>query len=373
MMKGIITLILLCHAATAMKYRAESGYLLCSGSPNVPEYAVMGTLEGVLLFYIDINATKAKVTHDWLRELILKNTEQWEGVVKVFLDYRHILKHDTYSFNQQSGKTEGAPIIQQIIGCDWDNETNEVNGYVRYGNNGEDFISFDLDTKTWITLDAQAAAIKKEWDGDEARNVALKLDITTACPTWLKTFLTYGKSYLTRKDLPSVSLLQRTPSSPVTCHATGFYPESALIFWRRDGEEIHEGVDLGNILPNHDESFQMSVDLEVSSISPEDWRRYDCVFQLSGVQNGIVTELKKEAIKTNFRKKDTLSVVSIAVIATMAVVIVIITAALGSIAIKKKNDRAIPERSSTPPSDTISLRDSLTRSRDENDEDSILH
>ncbi|KAM4539285.1 uncharacterized protein PAE49_020181 [Odontesthes bonariensis] len=128
-----------------------------------------------------------------------------------------------------------------------------------------------------------------------------------------------------------------------------------MIFWRRDGEEIHEGVDLGNILPNHDGSFQMSVDLEVSSISPEDWRRYDCVFQLSGVQNGIVTELKKDAIKTNFRKKlDTLSVVSIAVIATMAVVIVIIAAALGSIAIKK-NDRSTLERSSTPPSDTISL------------------
>ncbi|KAM4539055.1 major histocompatibility complex class I-related gene protein-like [Odontesthes bonariensis] len=315
----------------------------------------METLEGVLVFYIDDNTTTAKVPHDWVRELIKENREQWEALGQSCLTYRHTLKDESDSFNQGSGQTEGAPIIQQIVSCEWDDETDKVNGYIRYGNNGEDFISFDLDTKTWITLDAQAVAIKKEWDGDEARNGFWELFLTTECPGWLKMSLTYGKSYLTRKDLPSVSLLQRTPSSPVTCHATGFYPESALIFWRRDGEEIHEGVDLGNILPNHNESFQMSVDLEVSSISPEDWRRYDCVFQLSGVQNGIVTELKKDAIKTNFRKKDTLSVVSIAVIATMAVVIVIIAAALGSIAIKKKNDRAILERSSTPPSDTISL------------------
>ncbi|KAM4539271.1 major histocompatibility complex class I-related gene protein-like [Odontesthes bonariensis] len=355
MMKGIITLILLCHAATAVKYFLELDDLLWSGSPNVPEYAVTGTVEGVLVFYIDIMDKTAKVTHDWIRELIKEHTEQWEALQEECLDYRHVLKHDTDSFNQDSGQTEGAPVIQKIHGCEWDNETNEVNGYVRYGNNGEDFILFDLDTTTWITLDAQAVAIKKEWDADEARNVDWKHYLTTECVMWLKIFLTYGKSYLTRKDLPSVSLLQRTPSSPVTCHATGFYPESAMIFWRRDGEEIHEGVDLGNILPNHDGSFQMSVDLEVPSISPEDWRRYDCVFQLSGVQNDIVTELKKEAIKTNFRKKDTLSVVSIAVIATMAVVIVIIAAALGSIAIKKKNDRDILERSSTPPSDTISL------------------
>ncbi|KAM4539266.1 major histocompatibility complex class I-related gene protein-like isoform 1-T1 [Odontesthes bonariensis] len=356
MMKGIITLILLCHAATAVKYRVEAGYILWSGSPNVPEYVVMGTLQGVLVYSIDINATTPKVPHDWMRELIKDNAEQWGAFREILLAYRHILKAETGRFNQDSGQTEGAPIIQQIIGCDWDNETDKVNGYMKYGNNGEDFITFDRDTKTWITLDAQAAAIKKEWDQNEARNADWEVIITTECPTWLKISLTNGKSYLTRKDLPSVSLLQRTPSSPVTCHATGFYPESALIFWRRDGEEIHEGVDLGNILPNHDESFQMSVDLEVSSISPEDWRRYDCVFQLSGVQNGIVTELKKDAIKTNFRKKlDTLSVVSIAVIATMAVVIVIIAAALGSIAIKKKNDRDILERSSTPPSDTISL------------------
>ena len=99
-----------------------------------------------------------------------------------------------------------------------------------------------------------------------------------------------------------MSLLQRTPSSPVTCHATGFYPDRALIFWRRDGEEIHEDVKHGEILRNHDGSFQMSVHLNVSSISPADWSRYDCVFQLSGVQN--VTKLNKDAIRTNFKKKE---------------------------------------------------------------------
>jgi len=74
-----------------------------------------------------------------------------------------------------------------------------VNGYIRYGNNGEDFISFDMDTETWIISDAKAEAIKKKWDGDEGRNVAWKLYLSTECPTLLKFFLTYGKSYLTRK------------------------------------------------------------------------------------------------------------------------------------------------------------------------------
>ncbi|XP_049895773.1 major histocompatibility complex class I-related gene protein-like, partial [Epinephelus moara] len=100
-------------------------------------------------------------------------------------------------------------------------------------------------------------------------------------------------------DLPSVSLLQKSPSSPVSCHATGFYPNSAMMFWRKDGEELHENVDRGEILPNHDGSFQMSSDLNVSSVSPEDWKKYECVFQLSGVKEDIVTKLNKAVIRTN--------------------------------------------------------------------------
>lgn len=96
-----------------------------------------------------------------------------------------------------------------------------------------------------------------------------------------------------------MSLLQKTPSSPVSCHATGFYPDRAALIWRKDEEELHEDVDRGEILPNHDGTFQMSVDLNLSSVTPEDWRRYDCVFQLSGVKDDIVTRLDKDKIRTN--------------------------------------------------------------------------
>ncbi|XP_031698474.1 BOLA class I histocompatibility antigen, alpha chain BL3-7-like isoform X2 [Anarrhichthys ocellatus] len=73
-----------------------------------------------------------------------------------------------------------------------------------------------------------------------------------------------------------------------------------MMYWRKDGEEHHEDVDHGEILPNHDGSFQISVDLILSSVAPEDWRRYDCVFHLSGVEDDIVTKLDKAQIRTNW-------------------------------------------------------------------------
>ncbi|XP_063755221.1 major histocompatibility complex class I-related gene protein-like isoform X1 [Eleginops maclovinus] len=67
------------------------------------------------------------------------------------------------------------------------------------------------------------------------------------------------------------------------------------MFWRKDGEELHDNVDQGETLPNHDGSFQMSVDLDVPA---GDWGKYQCVFQLSGVGDKVLV-LDSAEIKTN--------------------------------------------------------------------------
>ena len=94
-------------------------------------------------------------------------------------------------------------------------------------------------------------------------------------------------------------LLQKNPSSPVSCHATGFHPNRATLIWRKDGDDLHENVEHGEILPNHDGSFQMSVDLDLSSVKPEVWGKYECVFKLSGVKDDIITRLDKDRIRSN--------------------------------------------------------------------------
>ncbi|XP_056236550.1 saoe class I histocompatibility antigen, A alpha chain-like [Seriola aureovittata] len=95
------------------------------------------------------------------------------------------------------------------------------------------------------------------------------------------------------------------------------------MFWRKDGEDLHEDVDQGEILPNHDGTFQMSVDL--SSAKPEDWRRYDCVFQLSGVEDDIVTKLDKAVIRTNEEKPSNTTVPIITVVSVLTLILIAVT------------------------------------------------
>ncbi|KAL3971778.1 calcium-dependent secretion activator [Sarotherodon galilaeus] len=232
----------------------------------------------------------------------------------------------------------GVYTIQVFRGCEWDDETEEINIFTIFGYNGEEFIAFDKETETWTAATPEAEIPKQNLNGNKARIQDLKA-FSVTCPRLLKIYFNYAKSFLQRKVPPSVYLLQTSPSSPVSCHATGFYPNRAMMFWRKDGEEVHEGVVHREMLLNQDGTFQMHIDLNISSVTPEDWRRYDCVFQLSGIKEDVAIGLEKSLIRTNWGKSKNKSyevTTTIIVVAVVVLLVLIIIGAIGFAVYKKK-------------------------------------
>lgn len=93
----------------------------------------------------------------------------------------------------------GDHMVQQIIGCEWDDETNDFDGYIWYGNNGEDFIAFDMKTETWIASTERAETVKVEWDKNKLRNELRKNFLRRDCILMLQLALSFGKRFVTRK------------------------------------------------------------------------------------------------------------------------------------------------------------------------------
>uniref|UniRef100_A0A668VUD9 Ig-like domain-containing protein n=1 Tax=Oreochromis aureus TaxID=47969 RepID=A0A668VUD9_OREAU len=289
-------------SVSAVKHSLKYFYTASSQVPNFPEFVVVGMVDEVQMVQFDSNTMKAVSKQDWMNRNI--DEQYWERETGGFVSAQQVFKANIifyyffYLF-QRFNQTGGVHIVQRMYGCEWDDVTNEVDGYEQFGYDGEDFITFDLQTETWVAPKQQAVVTKHKWDSNKAFLTSVKNYYTQICPEWVKKYLNYGRSSLLRTVLPSVSLLQKSSSSAISCHATGFYPDRAEMMWRKDGEETHEGVEIGEILTNNDGTFQMSVNLDLRSVPAEDWRRYDCVFQFSGINENVTTTLDKTAIRTN--------------------------------------------------------------------------
>lgn len=85
-----------------------------------------------------------------------------------------------------------------MYGCEWDDETGDVDGFRQFGYDGEDFISLDLKTESYVAARQQAVITKHKWDNDEGLIAHQKNYHTKLCPDWVKKYLELGRSSLLR-------------------------------------------------------------------------------------------------------------------------------------------------------------------------------
>ncbi|XP_065326369.1 major histocompatibility complex class I-related gene protein-like [Pelmatolapia mariae] len=313
------------------------------GVPKISEHIVFAVVDDTEVFYCDASKKMFEPRQEWVKKMFDNNSQ-------LLLKYTHscfehqpkIFKNSISYWKQMLNQSEGVHILQAMTGCNVNENSGEVAGFLQIGFNGEGFFEFDPKTKTMIALKPELQVNEQMMNDYRDLVKYIENAISTIYPEELKIFLNYGSSSLKKTVLPSVSLLQKTPSSSISCHTTGFYPDRGIMFWRKDGEELHEDVDPGEILSNNDGTFQMSVDLKLSSVTPEDRQRYDCVFRLSAVNEHIITKLDKTAIRTNWGKTglccstekpaDTVTFISAAVIVLTVTIITVVA----FVAYKKK-------------------------------------
>nr|AKP95836.1 MHC class I antigen [Ctenopharyngodon idella] len=323
-MRSVVLLLLGAQLAYAGTHSLKYVYTGVSRGIDFPEFTAVGMVDDGQFMYFDSNSMKAVPKTEWIRQN--EGADYWDSQTQGLIGSHQTFKNNIQIAMEWFNQSKGVHVVQQMYGCSWDEETGDVDGFDEFGYDGEDFITLDLKNLRYITTKQEALITQVNWNNNKALLEGKKQYRAQICIEWLKKYLKYGEKTLKREVSPQVSLLQKTSSSPVTCHATGFYPSGVTITWIKNGQEHHEDVELGELVPNEDGTFQKSSTLRVT---PEEWKKnkYSCVVEHQGE-----TKEEKE-IRTN--GEDSISI-GIIVGALAAVVLLIVIGAAGYVVYKKK-------------------------------------
>ncbi|KAI2647587.1 hypothetical protein H4Q32_025462 [Labeo rohita] len=291
---------------------------------GIPEFSAVTTLDGRQIDYYDSEIKKpGKTIQKILTEGEIKKSNAWILSIMtfiIFFIYLPFVYSELHTFmttytgingqtvagipefsavttldGRQIDYYDSVHTYQRMYGCWWDDETEDSNGFDQHGYDGEDFILLDLKELRYITAVQQGLITMVNWNNNTNQLDFLKQYYQHDCVQWLKNFLILRKADSERRA-PEVSLLQKDSFSPVSCHATGFYPERATVTWLRNGQDHDEDVDVEGTLPNEDGTFQKTSTLNVP---PEEWKKnqYVCVVEHMG--KTIQKILTENEIKSN--------------------------------------------------------------------------
>ncbi|XP_016117577.1 BOLA class I histocompatibility antigen, alpha chain BL3-7-like isoform X2 [Sinocyclocheilus grahami] len=293
-MRHVLLLLLGAHLAYAGTHSLRYFYTGVSGDIDFPEFTAVGLVDEEQFTYFDSNTKRTVPKTEWIRQNV--EADYWDGVTQTFTGTHPTFKVDIQTLKGRFNQSAGVHSWQMMCGCEL-NDDGTKRGYWQYGYDGEDYVSFDKSTLTWTAAKDQAMITKHKWDADKAFGEYNKGYLENTCIEWLQKYVSYGKDTLERKVSPQVSLLQKSSSSSVSCHATGFYPSGVTISWMRNGQDHIEDVVLGQLIPNEDGTFQVTSTI---TVTPDELKnnKFSCVVEHQG--KTISSILTEDKIKTNY-------------------------------------------------------------------------
>ncbi|XP_049326223.1 H-2 class I histocompatibility antigen, Q9 alpha chain-like [Astyanax mexicanus] len=326
-MKSLVFLAFSLQLSSAVTHSHQYVYTAVTPGINFPEFTIVGMVDGQQINYYDSNIKRMIPGSDWVKKDGAVDPDFWNRNTQLAQGTQESFKVGVQTLMQRFNQSKGVHTVQIMYGCELDDDGTK-RGYRQDGYDGEDFVSLDLDTETWTAPTPQAVITKHKWDADVVFTKGRKNYLLNTCIDWLNKYVGYGRDTLERKVRPEVSVFQKDSSSPVVCHATGFFPKAVMISWQKNGEELHGDQDLRETTPNEDGTFQKR---SILTIPPKelDSDEYTCVIQHSSLEKEMVLKVSDRRV---------LSGVPVGVIigAVVAVLLLVVIGCAGVFIWKKK-------------------------------------
>ncbi|XP_032065656.1 major histocompatibility complex class I-related gene protein-like isoform X2 [Thamnophis elegans] len=256
---------------------------LSEHSQELNQFFIRGYLDDQPIIRFDSLTRKMEPLVPWVEE----------AEKEMFLPPEWVFRDDLDKLSKLDHHAGGRHTWQVNLGCEL-REDGSKRGFLHFGYDGMDFISFDQETLRWVTAQPQAKKVKEKWEEDPGWSRGNKDFLEKTCIECLQRYLSYQKEVLQRIEPPVGKVTHKVVDDSLEvlfCQAFGFYPKEIRSTWTRDGEVCQYETLLRNVAPNSDGTYYVLLSIE---IDPKERNRFRCYLEHEGLREPLVLALKEE-------------------------------------------------------------------------------
>uniref|UniRef100_A0A8C9USR1 Ig-like domain-containing protein n=1 Tax=Spermophilus dauricus TaxID=99837 RepID=A0A8C9USR1_SPEDA len=179
-------------------------------------------------------------------------TESWDTEIQELAEHSKDLKATLANINALQEQKGGSHSLQETWGCKTE-EDNHTRGFWDFHYDGEPFLSYHPETRSWkvepSSAQTLAMEVKNSWDADGIQSKVYQAHVQ-------------GELLSPAVNVTCAEALEDTIN--MTCWAFGFYPQNISVTWLQDGEPRSQGTQQSwGVFPYVNGTYQTWVSIRI--------------------------------------------------------------------------------------------------------------
>uniref|UniRef100_A0A8C3YIK7 Ig-like domain-containing protein n=1 Tax=Catagonus wagneri TaxID=51154 RepID=A0A8C3YIK7_9CETA len=255
---------------------------LSEPGPGLPPFLAVGYVDDQLFIRYDSRTGKAEPQAPWTAPL---DAQYWEKETEKQRTWK-IPWEILFFFHFDGIHT----ITQRMFGCEIQ-EDGRSTGFWQFGFDGQDHLSLDLETLSWVSAEPVAVRTKRWWETERCYAEYDKAYLESVCLTSLHKYLELGGQRFMPPTVWVTKHSAQDGGNTLRCWALGFYPQDISLSWWLGEKELTSETEYVETRPSGDGTYQTWVAMQVPAGAET---QYTCHVQHSSLNHTLVVSWGKE-------------------------------------------------------------------------------
>ncbi|XP_017906042.1 PREDICTED: major histocompatibility complex class I-related gene protein isoform X2 [Capra hircus] len=172
---------------------------LSEPGPSLPKFLAVGYVDDQPFIRYDSRVDKAEPQAPWITPM---NAKYWEKETKKQRKWAEIHQVETWQTMGYHNHSSGMHSTHRMFGCEIQ-EDGHFNSFWRFGYDGQDHVSLDMETLSWVSANPVALLTKRRIDTEHCYAEYDKAYLEGPCLASLHRYLELGGQRVTRREMPS--------------------------------------------------------------------------------------------------------------------------------------------------------------------------